>query len=211
VVQIQFNYADYENESVQSRKVYEVCVKHNKPVIVMEPVKGGSLANLPEAAANVLAALKGGSQASYAIRYAAGFENMCMTLSGMSDPAQMQDNLSFMADFKPLDEREMAAVKTVCDLFNAMNMIPCTACHYCVLDNDCPKHIRIPELFACYNSKKIFHNFNQDFYYSAILTKENGKASHCIKCGDCERICPQHLPIRKLLEDVAAEFEKESK
>lgn len=209
VVQIQFNYVDYEDASVESRKVYEICEKHGKPVIVMEPVKGGSLVNLPEEAQKVLDALGSGrSNASYAIRFAAGFPNMCMVLSGMSNMEQMEDNVGFMKDFQPLSEQEREALEKVCEIFHSMNMIPCTSCHYCVLDNDCPKKILIPELFACYNEKTIFGSWNQDYYYHNILTRDHGKASDCLECGKCEKICPQHLPIRALLKDVAKEFEK---
>lgn len=209
VVQIQFNYVDYEDASVESRKVYEVCEKYGKPVIVMEPVKGGSLANLPEQAQKVLDELGAGmSNASYAIRFAAGFPNMCMVLSGMSSLEQMTDNVGFMKDFQPLTPREREAVDKICGIFHSMNMIPCTGCHYCVLDNDCPKKIPIPELFACYNEKTIFHSWNQDYYYHNVLTRDHGKASACLECGKCEKICPQHLPIRTLLKDVAKEFEK---
>lgn len=209
VVQIQFNYVDYEDASVESRKVYEVCEKHGKPVIVMEPVKGGSLVNLPEAAQQALDAVGNGmSNASYAIRFAAGFPNMCIVLSGMSNMEQMKDNVSFMKDFRPLSQQERAAVDRVCEIFHSMNMIPCTGCHYCVLDNDCPQKIQIPELFACYNEKTIFKSWNQDYYYGNILTRDHGKASDCLECGKCEKICPQHLPIRTLLKDVAKEFEK---
>ncbi|CVI70717.1 Aldo/keto reductase family protein [Clostridiales bacterium CHKCI001] len=209
VVQIQFNYVDYEDASVESRKVYEVCEKHGKPVIVMEPVKGGSLVNLPQEAQQVFDDLHADmSYASYAIRFAAGFPNICMVLSGMNDMTQMQDNVSYMKDFHPLSDLEKEAVQKVCNIFRSMNIISCTGCHYCVLDNDCPKHIQIPELFACYNEKTTFHNWNQDYYYHNILTRNHGKASDCIKCGKCEKICPQHLPIRMLLQDVAKEFEQ---
>ena len=209
IVQIQFNYVDYEDASVESRKVYEDCEKHGKPVIVMEPVKGGSLVNLPQEAQQVFDDLHADmSNASYAIRFAAGFPNICMVLSGMSDMTQMQDNISYMKDFHPLSDLEKEAVQKVCNIFRSMNMISCTGCHYCVLDNDCPKHIQIPELFACYNEKTTFHNWNQDYYYHNILTRNHGKASDCIKCGKCEKICPQHLPIRMLLQDVAKEFEQ---
>lgn len=212
-VQIQFNYIDYEDASVESRKVYEVCEKHHKPVIVMEPVKGGTLVSLPDAAQKIFDELQEGKQvkssnASYAIRFAAGFENIAMVLSGMSTIEQMEDNVSFMKDFKPLDEAEQEAIVRVRDVFRSMSMIPCTSCHYCVLDNDCPRKIRIPELFSCYNLKTTFHNWNQDYYYSNILTRDSGKASDCIKCGKCEKICPQHLPIRELLVKVADEFER---
>jgi predicted aldo/keto reductase-like oxidoreductase len=206
-VQIQFNYVDFEDPSVESRKVYETALKHGKPVIVMEPVKGGSLVNLPEEAQQVFDALRGGSNASFALRFAAGFDNMMMVLSGMSTIGQMQENISFMADPEKLNEEETAAVNRVREIFTSLNMIPCTACHYCVLDNDCPKDIRIPELFSCYNLKTTFQSWNQDYYYT-INTRGHGKASDCLKCGKCEKICPQHLPIRKLLEQVAGEFEK---
>lgn len=206
VVQIQFNYLDYDDPAVQSREVYEVCRKFGKPVIVMEPVKGGSLVNLPEKAATILEELHGGSPASYAIRFAAGFEGIMMVLSGMSNMEQMEDNISYMKDFKPLDEQEKNAVKGVCEVFGSMNLIPCTACRYCV--DGCPKHISIPDLFAVMNTKQIHHDWNADYYYNQVHTKVGGKASDCIKCGKCEEACPQHLPIRELLVDVTNEFEK---
>ena len=206
VVQIQFNYVDYDDAAVQSRKCYEVCVKHHKPVIVMEPVKGGNLVNLPEDAKAVLDELHGGSPASYAIRFAASFPGIEMVLSGMSDMAQMQDNISFMQDFKPLSDAEMAAVKKVQELFKSKNLIPCTACRYCT--DGCPKHISIPDLFAVMNTKQLYHDWNADYYYNVVHTAPGRRASDCLKCGKCEKACPQHLPIRKLLEDVAKEFEK---
>ena len=206
VVQIQFNYLDYDDIAVQSRKCYEVCRKHGKPVLVMEPVKGGSLVNLPEEAKKVLDDLHGGSPASYAIRFAAGFPGMMMVLSGMSNMEQMKDNLSYMRDFKPLNETELAAVNKVQEIFHKMNMIPCTACRYCV--EGCPKQISIPDLFAIMNIKQLHHDWNADYYYEEVHTAPGRRASDCLKCGKCEKICPQHLPIRKLLEEVAKEFDK---
>ena len=174
----------------------------------MEPVKGGSLVNLPKEAQEIFDALHGGSNASYAIRFAAGFPNIRMVLSGMSSLEQMQDNISFMKDFKPLDDKEQEAVRKVTEVFSHLQMIPCTSCHYCVEENHCLKKIRIPDMFACMNKKKIFNDWNQNYYYSNVLTSgDNGKASDCIQCGGCERVCPQHLPIRSLLKQVAKEFE----
>lgn len=208
IVQIQFNYADFEDASVQSRLCLEVCQKHNKPVVVMEPVKGGSLVNLPEKAREIFDSLGGGSYASYAIRFAASFENIIMVLSGMGNMDMMNDNISYMKDFKPLDDKEMEAIAKVCEIFRAQDLIPCTACRYCV--DGCPMNIQIPDLFACLNAKTAWNNWNTDYYYG-IHTKTNGKACDCIECGQCEDVCPQHLKIRELLKNVSAEFDKKKK
>ncbi len=213
IVQIQFNYLDYEDPSIEGRKVYEVCRKHNKPVLVMEPVKGGRLVNLPEAAQKYLDDVNAAqntdlSNASFAIRFAAGHEGMRMILSGMSNLEQMRDNLSFMKEFVPLNEAELAAVRGVTEVFKGLDMIPCTACRYCVEENHCPKDIRIPDLFACLNSQNVFGDGNMNYYYNYVLTPGHGAAGDCIKCGLCEKVCPQHLPIRKHLEEVAEKFGK---
>lgn len=205
-VQIQFNYADYEDASVQGRKVYEVCRKFGKRIIVMEPVKGGRLVKLPEEAQKVFDDLGGGSNASYAIRYAASFEGVFMVLSGMGDMAMMNDNISYMKDFVPLGKEERDAVDKVCRIIKDQDLIPCTACEYCT--ERCPQNIPIPKLFACMNDKKAYRDWNASYYYG-IHTKKGSKASDCIKCGLCEEACPQHLEIRKLLCDVAEEFDKE--
>ena len=206
VVQLQFNYLDYEDQVVQSRLCYEVCRKHGKPVIVMEPVKGGNLVNLPEEAKAILDGLHGGSPASYAIRFAAGFPGMLMVLSGMSSLQQAEDNIAFMKDFRPLDETELAAVRKVQEVFHSKNLIPCTACRYCT--DGCPQHIAIPDVFAAMNAKQIHRDWNADYYYHNVCTAPGRRASDCVKCGKCEKVCPQHLPIRELLEQVAGEFEK---
>ena len=205
IVQIQFNYIDYESSSVQSKKVYEVARKHNKPLLIMEPVKGGGLANLPDSAKEVFDELGNKlSYASYAIRFAASQEGIYKVLSGMSNLEQMKDNVSYMKDFKPLTDKEYEAINKVVKIMNSMGGIPCTACRYCT--EGCPMHISIPDLFACYNAKVQFGDWNSKYYYD-VHTKTNGKASECIKCGACEKICPQHLEIRKLLEKVAKNFE----
>ena len=195
VVQLQFNYLDYESERVQSRKCYEVCQKHGKPVLVMEPVKGGSLVNLPVAAQKVLDDLQGGSYASYAIRFAAGFENVKMVLSGMSNLEQMMDNLSFMEQFQPLNDAEHLAVEKVASILRTQDLIACTGCRYCT--EECPQAIPIPELFAAENAKKL---------EDAVPEVPTGStSSDCLECGLCEKICPQNLKIRDLLKKIATE------
>lgn len=152
----------------------------------------------------ILNDLHGGSAASYAIRFAAGFPGIMMVLSGMSNLSQMQDNLGYMKDFKLLDEWEMSAVKRVQEIFKSMNLIPCTACRYCTAG--CPKHISVPDLAAAMNAKQTQHDWNADYY--DIHTCDGRRASDCIKRGKREKGCPQHLHIRDLLQDVAKEFEK---
>lgn len=206
VVQIQFNYADYDDAAVESRKCYEVCRKHNKPVIVMEPVKGGKLVDLPAEAQQIFDDLHGGSSASYAIRFSAGFEGIFMVLSGMGNMDMIHDNCGYMQDFKPLNDTEMNAVGKVVGILRGLDLIPCTACSYCT--DGCPQRIAIPNLFACMNTNKQWGGWNGHFYYKNVHTADRGKASDCIACGQCEDICPQHLPIIQLLKDVAATFEK---
>ena len=203
VVQLQFNYLDYDSDRVQSRLCYEVCRRHNVPVIVMEPVRGGKLVNMPTAAKKSLEELNGGSLASYAIRFAASFEGIEMVLSGMSNVEQMEDNLSYMADFKPLDEREMAAVWKTRDVLVSSEFIPCTACEYCT--PGCVSSINIPALFDLSNRRAAGESGVRKEYGETV--SGGGKASDCIGCGACERSCPQKLPIRTLLERVAFEFE----
>jgi len=208
VVQIQFNYVDFKDSSVQSEKVYNVCRKYNKDILIMEPVKGGGLVRLPNDAKEIFDNInkdKNLSYASYAIRFAASFDGVIRVLSGMSDLRQMKDNISYMKEFIPFNKEEYNAVEKVRNILKDLKGIPCTACRYCT--DGCPKKISIPDLFSCYNAKKQFNDWNSSYYYE-IHTKTNGKASDCIKCGKCEKVCPQHLKIRELLELVANTFEK---
>lgn len=205
-VQIQLNYLDIDNPSVESGAVYDVCREFGKPVLIMEPVKGGALADLPEEAAAVFAALGTASPASYALRYCADFPGVHMILSGMSSDAQMRDNLATMAAPKPLTPEEKDAIARVRELLHAQNSIGCTGCRYCV--PGCPMRIPIPDLFSCLNAYRKYRDWSSEYYYS-VSTHDRGRASDCIGCGQCARICPQHLPIPALLRDVAAQFERE--
>ena len=162
--------------------------------------------NLPAEADKILRETGPYSNAGYALRFAASFPRVCMVLSGMSDMAQVRDNVKTMADFVPFAPAEHEAVKKVCAVFRAADLIPCTGCRYCVLDNDCPKDIRIPDLLAARNRYETFHDWNAKFYYD-IVTHGRGQAGSCIGCGKCENICPQHLPIRKLLKEISEVFD----
>lgn len=205
-VQLQLNYLDWDSAFIQSRACYEVCRKYGKDVIVMEPVKGGTLAELPEEAMKRLKECRPEmSAASWAIRFAAGQEGVMMVLSGMSNLDQMLDNLSYMKDFEPLNEEEQKIIGQVVDIINSSIAVGCTGCRYCV--EGCPKQIAIPEYFALYNRYKQYGGKSNAAAYYPNYTKNHGKASDCIGCRKCEGICPQHLPIAKLMKDVSAVFD----
>lgn len=213
-VQLQINYLDWENRAVQSRACYEVARKHNKKIIVMEPVKGGTLANVPDDVEVMFKEYDSSfSVASWAIRFAASLENVFMVLSGMSDMNQLMDNIGYMENFVSLNENEVAMCHRAADIINRNIDIACTGCSYCTVD--CPKNIPIPQYFSLYNAdvqeKRIGRKpwTTQECYYET-LTTDYGKASDCIKCGKCEKMCPQHLEIRKYLGYVADHFEVES-
>lgn len=205
-VQLQINYLDWEDAGIQSRLCYETAVRHGKPVIVMEPVKGGILADVPKKAEALFkSAHPDWSVPSWAIRFAAGLENVAVVLSGMSSMAQLLDNTAYMRDFAPLSPADSVVLRKVISVIRESISIPCTACQYCI--SACPKSIPIPKYFSLYNTKK--QNMSAalpDVYYENY-TKTLAKASDCIGCRRCEHACPQHLKIPELMKEVAAAFE----
>ncbi len=197
-IQLQINYADWENPGIRARECYEVARRHNKPITVMEPIKGGALADPIPAVQEILkAAAPDMSLASWAIRYVASMDGIITVLSGMSNIAQMEDNLSYMRNFKPLDEAEQDVIRRAQEAIQGDKAIACTACHYCT--EGCPMNIPIPEIFAVSNRQRGNEAFRTRREYS-IATEGRGKASDCIECGQCEGACPQHLPIIELLK-----------
>ncbi|MBQ8943920.1 MAG: aldo/keto reductase [Clostridia bacterium] len=208
-VQLQINYCDWESSKVKSRENYEVARKHNKQIVVMEPVKGGSLADPP---ANVKEIFKkadpNASYASWAIRYAASLDGILSVLSGMSNNEPMKDNLSFMKDFKPLTPDEYSVIKEAQRAFNEVKQIPCTACGYC--KKGCPKQINIPAVFLARNEQLVFGLIEKGRKQYESVVSNSAKASECIRCGACEKVCPQKIQITEELASCAEVFEKNS-
>lgn len=203
-VQLQINYLDWDNKIIQSAKCYETARKHGKPIIVMEPVKGGTLANLPKEAAELLYAYNpDASPASYALRFAAGLDNVMMVLSGMNSLEQVRENTKLMTAPAPLNDDEKKLLKQVVEIVNRSMAVPCTACGYCM--EVCPKNIAIPGLFGVYNNYRINGNFSNMYYNRVVYGK--GKASDCIGCRRCEKNCPQHIAIPDELKPITT-FEK---
>ena len=205
-VQLQINYADWENPKVVSRANYEVARKHGKSIVVMEPVKGGTLADPPEAVKKLFKADHPDmSYASWAIRFAASLDGVITVLSGMSNVEQMQDNLSYMKDFQPLNEEEQAIIREAQKILGNSSTIPCTACHYCT--EGCPKQINIPDIFSAMNRQLGNGQMAQARAAYAEAAPEGHRASDCIGCRQCEQACPQHLPITDYLKQGAEMLE----
>ena len=209
-VQLQINYLDWESKGIQSHKCYDVARKHGKPIIVMEPVKGGTLASVPpEAEAMFRSYAPEASVPSWAIRFAASQEGVWKVLSGMSTLEQVLDNTDYMTDFVPMNDEEKTIVAKAAEMINRNITVPCTGCEYCV--PGCPMGIKIPRAFALYNADKMelpTKDWTPQGQYYDCLIKDSGKAGDCIECRQCEGVCPQHLPITKYLKDVAAYFGK---
>lgn len=206
-VQLQINYTDWEDEKVQSRACYEVARKHGKPVVIMEPVKGGSLAKLPApAAAPLLETRPDLSVASWGVRFAASLDGLVTVLSGMSTVEQMENNISFMKDFQPLNEQEYAAIDKTNAYLRSVPTIPCTACSYCT--KGCPQEINIPGVFSAFNSYKVYQNLTAAMPGYCFGTMKGGKAMDCVECGQCESVCPQKISIIEELKNASALFDK---
>ena len=201
-VQIQLNYLDRTNPVVRSQKLYEILQGRNIPIIIMEPVRGGMLANMdPAIEAKFKAARPDSSIASWALRYVASLPGVMTVLSGMSTEEQMEDNIATMTDFEPVTDEEMRIIDEVTDMVLSMEQIGCTACRYCV--SGCPMNISIPDVFRTVNTLRRYpDDWRAKNIYSG-LKERSGKAADCVACGQCERVCPQHLPIIDLMKEAA--------
>ena len=206
-VQLQLNYADWENPDVTARENYEVARKHGKSIVVMEPIKGGALANPPKEVGKVFKEVDpDASFASWAVRYAASLEGIITVLSGMSNLDQMRDNLSYMKKFQPLNAQEQSAIRRAQELMGGVQSIPCTACHYCTAG--CPKQIPIPDIFAARNQQLVWGQLEEGKRQYAEAAAAGGKAADCIACGQCEQACPQQIDVIVRLKDCAAQFDR---
>lgn len=206
IVQIQLNYADWDNPLVQSRRVYEVLRKFNKPILVMEPVKGGSLATVsPQVEEKMRALQPDATPASWALRFVASLPGVVTILSGMSDRAQMADNLKTLGAFQPLSQQEQAVIRYAQEQLAQSPAIGCTSCRYCVAG--CPQEIRIPDVFRALSALRLYGEKEEPHNLYQGITKAGGKASDCLGCGQCEGVCPQHLPVVSLMKEAASRLD----
>lgn len=210
-VQLQINYLDWESKAVCSKQCLQICKKYSKPVTVMETCKGGTLANLPSQAEALMKQYNPDSSvASWAFRFALGQSGVARVMSGMNSMEQVYDNLDTIDNYEPLNQEEYQIIAEVVEILQRENIIACTGCGYCA--PGCPQNIAIPQYFELYNAKKKLGKgiSSQNSYYQNLLKSGKGGASSCIECGQCEQSCPQHLPIKALLKDVSALFDKVS-
>jgi predicted aldo/keto reductase-like oxidoreductase len=205
-VQFQLNYDDWENPAIQARKCHETAMRHQKPIVVMEPLKGGLLTNPPDSVRAVFEnAAPHVSLASWGLRYAASQENIMTVLSGMSTIGQMRDNVSCMTDFQPLNRDELLVIEKAREAIGKIRNIPCTACQYCV--EGCPRHIPIPKIFGAYNRKLVYDDLPAARLQYAVEVLSGGKASDCAACGKCEQVCPQHIGVAEHLKMIGQELD----
>ncbi len=206
-VQIQLNYADWDNAIVHSGKLYEILRERNIPIIVMEPVKGGMLARVDDEVMELFKSVRpDDSAASWAMRFVGSLEGIDVILSGMSDMEQVEDNLKTFTDFEPLTEEEKKVIDRAKEIMLSVPLVQCTACRYCT--DGCPSSIKIPDIFRALNTLRKFPKDGRPHFFYGGLTDHSGKASDCIACGQCEAVCPQHLPIIELLSEASEKFDK---
>lgn len=207
-VQIQLNYADWNNPVVHSGRLYKILHDRNIPIIVMEPVKGGTLASMqPELESMMKAVRPNDSIASWALRFVGSLDGVATILSGMSNEEQMNDNLKTFENFVPLSEKEKKVIDEVVKKMLDMPLVQCTSCRYCF--DGCPSGIRIPDIFRALNTARMYLNDSRPHMFYRGLVSNSGRAKACIACGQCEGVCPQHLPIIDLLQEAAKKFDKE--
>lgn len=205
-VQLQINYLDWDDAKVQSGACYEIAEKHHMPVIVMEPVKGGTLANLPESAGAIFKNYDSNASApSWALRFCLSLKNVCMILSGMSNPSQLEDNMKTFSESRQLSNDEKSAVKSAAEAIRAISTVPCTACRYCV--SECPQKIEIPSLIKCLNTFRMYGEKGDAKKDYRHCTENSTPANECIACQSCESVCPQHIKISEIMSEAAEIFD----
>ena len=210
-VQIQLNYADWDNPLVHSGKLYQILSERNIPIIVMEHCKGGKLENHDDECTEILMSVRPDkSVASWAFRFVGSLPGVTTILSGMTTQDQMEDNMNTFKNFEPLSDEERAAIDKVVEAMFRVEQVGCTACRYCV--DGCPMSISIPDVISAINTKRKFPgDMRPQFFYNGLVARDgNGKASDCIGCGQCEGVCPQHLPIIEILKEGVEKFESEA-